>query len=60
MEHNQNSIAGINHQRAVLIKFHDHFLLFTSRYKNLAAVERLFLQLENALVAVAVVERRTL
>ena len=28
MEHNQNTTAAINHQRAIRIKFHGHFLLF--------------------------------
>ena len=43
MEHNQNTIAAINHQRPIRIKFQDHSRLFhQSLRKKLAFVERLY------------------
>ena len=56
MEHNQNTTAAINHQRAIRIKFHGHFYFFISAGIKLAVVER-FGSWGLALVAVAVVER---
>ena len=49
MEHNQNKIAGINHQRAIRIEFRDHSWLFFQSLKKLAVVERLFWQLGTQL-----------
>ena len=47
MEHNQNTIATIYHQRAIRIKFLDDSLLFffISQLKKLAVIETLFWQL---------------
>ena len=56
MEHNQNTTAAINHQRAIRIKFHGHFLLF-HQCRNKTSRCREVWQLGLALVAVAVVER---
>ena len=42
MEHNQNTIAAINHQRAMRIKFHDHSWLFHQSLQKVAVVERLW------------------
>ena len=41
MEHNQNTIAAINHQRAIRIKFYDHR---DQSLKKPAVVEGLFWQ----------------
>ena len=63
MEHNQNTIAPINHQRAIWIKFHDHSLRFHQLLKKPAVVERLFWELGTRFSGlcrcreVAVVER---
>jgi len=43
MEHNQNTIAAMNHQRPIRIKFQGHTRLFhQSLMKKLAVVERLY------------------
>ena len=55
MEHNQNTIAAINHLRALRIKFHDHSWLLHQPLENMAVVERLILGFKNTL-EVAVVE----
>ena len=59
MEHNQNTIAEINHQRPIRIKFQDHSRLFhQSLRKKLAFVERLYFGSRgHALVGVAVLWR---
>ena len=56
MEHNQNTIAAINHQRLIRIKFQDHTRLFhQSLMKKLAVVEKLYFGSRgHALVGVAV------
>ena len=52
MEHNQNTVAAINHQRAIRIKFHDHSWFFLSIAQNNWTLSRV--------VAVAVEERSPL
>ena len=47
MEHNQNTNATINHQRAIRIKFLDHSGLFHQLLKKLAVVEKLIVSLRN-------------
>ena len=52
MEHNENTVAAINHQRAIRIKFHDHSWYFLSiAQKNWTL---------SLVVAVAVEDRRPL
>ena len=43
MEHNQSTIAAMNHQRAMRIKFHDHSCLFHQPGKTLPWSQRFFL-----------------
>ena len=59
MEHNQNTIAAINHQRPIRIKFQEHSRLFhQSRRKKLAFVKRLYFgSRRHPLVGVAVLWR---
>ena len=59
MEHNQITIAAINHQRLIRIKFQDHTRLFhQSLMKKLAVVEKLYFGSRgHALVGVAVLWR---
>ena len=57
MEHNQNKIAGINHQRAIRIEFRDHSWLFGSRWKNWPLSRGYFGSRGRSLGAVAIVER---
>ena len=52
MEHNKNTVAAINHQRAIRIKFHDHSWYFLSIAQKNWTLSRV--------VAVAVEERRPL
>ena len=47
MEQNRNTIAAINHQHAIRIKFRDHF--FVSGWKKLTVVE-VILAVEDALL----------
>ena len=56
MEHNQNTIAAINHQRAIRNKFRNHSWLFHQSAEKIAVFEGLFWQSGPALVAFAVVE----
>ena len=59
MEHNQNTITAINHQRLIRIKFQDYTRLFhQSLMKKLAIVEKLYFSSRwHALVGVAVLWR---
>ena len=59
MEHNQNTITAINHQRLIRIKFQDYTRLFhQSLMKKLAVVEKLYFSSRwHALVGVAVLWR---
>ena len=58
MEHNQNTIAPTNHQHAIRVKFHDHFLLFHQLVKKKwPLLRRYFGSSGHDLVAVAVLER---
>ena len=58
MEHIQNTIAAINHQRAIRIKFRNHSVLtFSSVTEKLAVVERLLWYFGRAVVDVASVRR---
>ena len=43
MEQNHSTIAAINHQRAMQIKFHDHSCLFHQSGKTLPWSQRFFL-----------------
>ena len=56
IEHNQNTIPAINHQRLIGIKFQYHTRLFhQSLMKKLAVVEKLYFGSRgHALVGVAV------
>ena len=59
MEHNQNTITAINHQRLIRIKFQDYTRLFhQSLMKKLAVVEKLYFSSRwHAVVGVAVLWR---
>ena len=58
MEQNQNTIAPTNHQHAIRVKFHDHFLTSSSvGEKKWPLLRGYFGSSGHALVTVAVVER---
>ena len=56
-EHNENTIAAINHQRARQIKFRDNSRLFIFRGRNWPLSRGYFGSWGHALLAVAIVER---
>ena len=58
MEHNKSTIAAMNHQHAMRIKFHDHYIDFfiMQSQKTLAVARGYFGSWGRTLVAVAIVE----